>query len=92
MEQILVDHWRFVFGALAAVLLVGTILGLAGRKVLKKLLENGGGPLGCPLADKGKTPLSREEHTEICQREQRIVLGEIKHVKETVDLIWQKLS
>jgi len=90
MEQFIVDYEKVFVTLLAVFAGGGVAVGLTGRKVLKRLLSENGSI--CPITERGKTPLTKEDHAEMCAREQRIVLNEINHVKENVDWIRNKME
>ena len=46
----------------------------------------------CPITTAGKTPLTKEEHKEICEQQQKLVIEKIDHLDEKIDWIKENMK
>lgn len=68
MEQFLSEHWKLAGSVIVVAVCVGVAMAVSLREMLRKWLlsTNGSIMVGCPLAGKNATPMSKEEHDHGC--------------------------
>lgn len=71
MVDAMADNWRMFIGIVTGAFISGIVVVVYLREGLRKWLISGDGEIGrpCPLVEARRTPLSREEHEDMCKEE-----------------------